>query len=71
MYKVVKTDKSATLHNGSKFKPLLTLADEHGGRAQFSEDDHCLVLRLKLPNGKYRTTPYIFPEARAVIKDVA
>jgi hypothetical protein len=45
MYKVVETDKEVTWN--SRVTPLLTLADEYGGRAQIIIDDHCLVLLLK------------------------
>ncbi len=68
MYKVVKTNRAATTENGCKFKPLLTLADEYGGRAQLHYDDHCLVVDLKQSSGKYRRTPYIFREALEAIK---
>ena len=45
MYKVVETDKE--VYWNSPHAPLLTLADEYGGRAQIIEDDHCLVLLIK------------------------
>jgi len=45
MYKVVQTDERIKW-NGI-VTPLLTLADEYGGRAQIVRDDHCLVLLLK------------------------
>ena len=41
MYKVVETDKQILWN--SVCTPLLTLADEYGGRAQIVEDDHCCV----------------------------
>ena len=45
MYKVVETDEGITWN--SRITPLVTLADEYGGRAQIVEDDHCLVLLLR------------------------
>lgn len=45
MYKVIETDKQIRW-NGI-VHPLVTLADEYGGRAQIVPDDHCLVLLLK------------------------
>ena len=68
MYKLlVKPDRKATRNNGVEFKPLMTLADKYGGRAQFTYDDHCLILLLKQGDGTYKTTPYIFPEALEAI----
>ena len=52
MYKVIETDKEVKW-NGI-VNPLLTLADENGGRAQIVRDDHCLVLLLK--SDGYRPT---------------
>jgi hypothetical protein len=45
MYKVVETDKQISWN--FPVTPLITLADEYGGRAQIVEDGHCLVLLLK------------------------
>jgi hypothetical protein len=73
MYKVVQTDKEVKW-NGI-VHPLLTLADEYGGRAQIVRDDHCLVLLLKtnpdIPNvpsegspvRAYKPTYWWFKEA--------
>lgn len=68
MYKQVETDEKAVLDNGVEFIPIATLADESGGRCQISNDDHCYILRLKQSDGRYKTTPYIFPEAFEVLK---
>lgn len=68
IYKKVETDIEYVLNNNEKSKPIATLADEFGGRCQISIDDHCYVLRLKQPDGKYRTTPYVFREAFEVLK---
>lgn len=72
MYKVVERDTSAETINGSEFTPLVTLADEYGGRAQIAMDDHCYVLYIRTggknisvpkTNKDYRKTPWIFREA--------
>ena len=68
MYKKIKTDKKAILDNGVEFTPVATLVDESGGRCQISIDDHCYILRLKQPDGVYKTTSWIFPEAFEVLK---
>lgn len=67
MYRIVETDKEATW-NGI-VTPLLTLADEYGGRAQIVEDDHCLILLLKggvdteATGYGYKPSYWWFPEA--------
>jgi hypothetical protein len=68
MYKQIETDEKAVLDNGVEFTPIATLANEYGGRCQISIDDHCYILRLKQSDGRYITTPYIFPEAFEVLK---
>ena len=86
MYKQIETDKSFWTESGSQEIPIATLADEHGGRCQIAIDDHCYVLFLKRgkPNTKqimdkferliidefYTTTPWIFPEAFDVLKNL-
>lgn len=67
MYKQVKTDKEYVLEGGTICQPVATLADEYGGRCEIDIDDHCYVLRLKMPDGYYRKTPYIFREAFEVL----
>lgn len=62
-----ETDKEIILDNGTKAKPIVTLADEYGGKAQIIVDDHCYVLCLKQKAGKYKYTPYWFKEAVAAI----
>ena len=68
MYKKIETDKKAILDNDAKFTPVATLADEYGGRAQISIDDHCYILHLKQKDGRYKSTPWIFSEAFEVLK---
>ena len=68
MYKQITIDKEITLENGSKVKPIATLADDHGGRCQILVDDHCYVLCLLNGTGEYCYTPYIFREAFEVLK---
>ena len=46
----------------SKVAPLVTLADEYGGKAAIVKDDHCLVLLLDTGGG-YKPTPWWFREA--------
>lgn len=69
MYKKVETDKIAILSNGVEFEPVATLADEHGGRCQISIDDNCYVLSVKRGE-TYKVTPFIFPEAFSVLKEL-
>lgn len=68
MYKQVETDKEAILDNDVQFSPVATLASEAGGRAQISIDDHCYILHLIQKDGRYKSTPWIFPEAFEVLK---
>lgn len=80
MYKIVETDKEISwfelgnVDNKHTITPILTLADEYGGRCQIVVDDHCYKLMLKQkPEGKittewYKTTPYIFREALEALK---
>ena len=67
-YKQVKTDKAITwTREGNLIDPIATLADEHGGRAQIIEDDHCYVLLIER-DGIYQTSQHLFPEAVDMIK---
>lgn len=68
MYKKIEIDEKSILDNGVEFIPVATLEDENGGRCQISIDDHCYVLKLKQNDGKYKITPWIFPEAFEVLK---
>jgi len=74
MYKIVQTDEEVHLENGEKAKPVLTLADEWGGRAQIINDDHCYVLLLKrepvfpLVGPIYIKTSWWFREAVQALK---
>jgi len=82
MYKVIETDQQIKW-NGI-VHPLVTLADEYGGKAQIVNDDHCLVLLLKtnpdlpdIPSDEspvrvYGATTHWFTEAvNAVISALA
>lgn len=69
MYTRVPTDEEVMLENGEKAEPLLTLADEHGDRAQIVNDDHCYVLLLKRGD-VYKTTAWWFKEAVAALRDL-
>ncbi len=68
MYKRIITDLSYESDNGVICTPIVTLADEYGGRCQIGIDDHCYVLRLIQPDGRFKTTPYIFREAFDVLR---
>ena len=66
MYRIVETDGQVRWN--SLVQPLLTLADEYGGRAQIVKDDHCLVLLLKQSDDRYKPTRWWFREAVEAIK---
>lgn len=70
MYKVVETDKEIMWN--SPVKPLVTLADEHGGRAQIVQDDHCLILLLRklYDPSRYAPTCWWFSEAVEAVKSL-
>lgn len=70
MFKRVETDKEATLKNGTVFNPVVTLADESGGRVQIMSEAGCYVLCVKR-EGAYVFTPYIFREAFDVLRTLA
>lgn len=70
MYKRVESDLVAVFENGEEFKPVATLADEHGGRCQVSVDDGCYVVSLRQPSGRYKITSWLFPEVLAVLKEL-
>ena len=69
MYKVTHTDEEIIWN--SVIHPLLTLADEYGGRAQIVNDNHCLVLLLRqeesqegdMAEPRYKPTYWWFDEA--------
>lgn len=69
-YKRVETDESFTTVSGSANTPVVTLADEDGGRAQIATDDSCYVLYLLQENGRYKRTAWIFSEAHEALKDL-
>jgi len=69
-YKRVETDESYTTQSGSVNKPIATLADEYGGRAQIGVDDDCFVLYLLQEDGTYKRTAWIFSEAHEALKDL-
>lgn len=65
MYKIVETDKSFLAkvgHNLTIRHPIMTLADEYGGRCQLTVDDHCLNIYLKNGKGEYNYCKWIFEE---------
>ena len=68
-YEVVETDREVTRVNGAVDKPLMTLADEYGGRAQIVRDDNCYMVLLKRDDG-YKHTAWIFDEAARAISDL-
>lgn len=70
MYKVVETDKSAKNEYGTELHPILTLADEYGGRVQITIDDHCYKCFLRHGEGStefYRPTYHLFRELHAAL----
>jgi len=70
MYKIVETDKSAKNEYGTELHPILTLADEYGGRVQIGIDDHCYVCHLKHKDGDkifYRYMTHLFRELHAAL----
>ena len=66
MYKVAEVGD--VLWGKSKVEPLVTLADEWGGKAAILRDDHCLVLLLDVGNG-YKPTLWWFREAVEAIPE--
>ena len=48
--------------------PLVSLADEYGGKAAIVEDDHCLVLMLDVGKG-YEPATHWFREAVEAIPE--
>ena len=74
MYKIVETDKEVIWN--SRVTPLVTLADEYGGRAQIIKDDHCLVLLLKQgvdtenTSFGYKPTCWWFKEAVNIVREM-
>lgn len=80
MYKIVETDKEISwcelgnINGDRTIYPIVTLADEYGGRCQIVVDDHCYKLMLiqkptdKITTEWYKTTPYIFREAFEALK---
>jgi len=56
-------DAEIEWHSGPHDHPLVTLADDHGGRAQITRDDGCFVLLLEQTNGQYKPTAWWFREA--------
>jgi len=69
MYKVIGPD-TEIYWNEEYAHPVVTLADEHSGRAQIVIDDHCYVLLLQQPDGRYKQSPWIFREAFQALKNL-
>lgn len=68
MYKQIKTTTEIILSStNGKAHPVATLSDG-SGMCQILIDDHCYVLYLRQSDGKYKNTPYIFPEAFEVLR---
>jgi hypothetical protein len=65
MYEVlIEPDEVAELIGGEVFKPVLTLADEHGGRSQIFIDDGCYLLANQLSHGEqYAVVSHWYAEA--------
>ncbi len=68
MYKQVATEKDVKNQHGTLIEPVATLADEWGGRAQISTDDHCYVLHIGSKNRPYRISSHWFREVVEVLK---
>lgn len=68
-YKVVGTHESATLNNGDKVRPLVSLEDEHGGVSHIIEDDHCFVLVNGSKDRKYQMVYYWYDAAALALAD--
>ena len=69
MYKrCIMLDKDASLSNGSLIKPIATLADEYGGRAQIAIDDHCYILYIGSKERSYSASSHWFKEAVEVLQ---
>ena len=72
-YQRVVTDDEV-MWNGSPVRPLLTLADEHGGRAQIVNDDHCHVLLVEQRDEHqekfYQPSFWWFKEAVVAARDL-
>lgn len=60
MYKIKEVGD--VFWNKNKVEPLVTLADEYGGKAAILKDDHCLVLLLNVGKG-YKPSSWWFREA--------
>ena len=65
-----KTDKKVQLANSEWVKPVATLADKYGGRAQVIVDDGCYVLCLKREDGRYATVKHWFREAVSALQQL-
>lgn len=70
MYKIVDTyDQIQIVGSGSYIKPVLSMEDEHGGKAHIIRDDKCYLVVLNTSDGRtYSYTPWIFAEAHEALK---
>jgi hypothetical protein len=77
MYSIIKTDSTIKWEgkNGERsITPILTLADEYGGRCQIIIDDHCYKIMIKTQpvddsfEELYEPTCYIFREVFEALK---
>jgi len=65
-----KTDETIQLTNDEWVRPVATLADKYGGRAQIIVDDDCYVLCLKQESGRYAMVKHWFREAVTVLQQL-
>ena len=65
-----KTDETIQLTNDEWVRPVATLADKYGGRAQIIVDDDCYVLCLRQGSGRYAMVKHWFREAVTVLQQL-
>lgn len=70
MYVQIETTSEITMDNGNIIHPIATLRDEYDSVCQIINDDHCYVVCLKQPDGKYTPTTHIFREVFEVLKEL-
>lgn len=71
MYKIVETHNTAKLWHNVEISPVVTMEDEHGGRAHIWVDDNCYQIgleRAKAGEVFVRPVTHIFPEAFNALK---
>jgi len=70
MYKVIETALSVETKNGSKYHPLVTLADEYGGLSHIVCDDHCYVLINGSLERGFETVKHWYLEAAKALSNL-